>query len=66
MNIFPFMSDRFGRKISMLCYWLVIAAGVAAESGARNWKIWVGAYVLPKRDVADVFRPLPRYFRALG
>jgi len=24
----------------MIGYWVIIAAGVAAESGARNWKIW--------------------------
>lgn len=45
MNTFPFVSDRFGRRTSMLVYWLVIAAGVAAESGARDWKIWVSPLV---------------------
>lgn len=66
MIIFPFVSDRFGRRTSMLCYWLIIAAGVAAESGARNWKIWVGAYLSPIHAAADRFRPLPRCFQALG
>jgi hypothetical protein len=33
----------------MITYWVVIAAGVAAESGARNWKIWVSDFDVPLR-----------------
>jgi hypothetical protein len=41
MNIFPFVADRIGRKWSMTSYWVIIAAGVAVESAANNWKVWV-------------------------
>lgn len=26
----------------MISYWIIIAAGVAAECGAREWRAWVG------------------------
>ncbi|WWC63091.1 uncharacterized protein I303_105690 [Kwoniella dejecticola CBS 10117] len=41
MNFFPIISNRFGRKWCMIGYWLVIAAGCACETGARNWKVWL-------------------------
>lgn len=43
MNIFPFISDKIGRKYCMLSYWLIIAIGTAMETAATNWKIWVSS-----------------------
>jgi len=41
MNVFPFISDRIGRKWCMVTYWFVIAIGVACETAAHEWKVWV-------------------------
>jgi hypothetical protein len=37
----PELMVRIGRKWSMTSYWVIIAAGVAVESAANNWKVWV-------------------------
>ncbi|OCF30852.1 hypothetical protein I316_07485 [Kwoniella heveanensis BCC8398] len=43
MTLFPFIADKFGRKWCMISYWIIIAAGVAAECGAREWRAWLAA-----------------------
>lgn len=61
MTSLPFLSSRFGRKIAMYTYWLVLATSVLAESLARRWEIWLVAKLLCGIGIGCVQSTLPTY-----
>jgi MFS family permease len=67
MNLFPLISDRFGRRWCMISYWIVIAAGCACESGARDWRVWVSRVLFTVANGSiNVLQLLAKMFVGLG
>ncbi|KAJ5389244.1 putative maltose permease (MalP) [Penicillium cataractarum] len=61
MVTIPFISRRFGRKIAMYTYWLILTASVLAESLARSWPVWLIAKLLAGIGVGCLQSTLPVY-----
>ncbi|KAF2008744.1 general substrate transporter [Aaosphaeria arxii CBS 175.79] len=61
MTTLPFISSRWGRKISMYTYWFILAMSVLAESLARRWEIWLLAKLLAGIGVGCLQSTLPTY-----
>lgn len=61
MTTLPFVSGRYGRKISMYTYWLIITASVIAESLARSWPHWLVAKLLAGIGVGCLQFTIPSY-----
>lgn len=56
-----FVSSRFGRKVAMYTYWLVLATSIIAESLARSWPVWLVAKLLAGIGVGCMQSTLPTY-----
>ncbi|CEN61033.1 hypothetical protein ASPCAL07702 [Aspergillus calidoustus] len=61
MVTIPFVSSRFGRKIAMYTYWVVLMTSVLAESLARSWEVWLVAKLLAGIGVGCLQSTLPVY-----
>jgi MFS family permease len=61
MVTIPFISSRFGRKITMFTYWLIPTSSVLAESLARSWPVWLIAKLLAGIGVGCLQSTLPVY-----
>lgn len=49
-----FICARFGRKIGMYCFWLIIMSSVLAETLSRNWIHWLIAKSLAGMGVGGL------------
>ncbi|CAH0024995.1 unnamed protein product [Clonostachys rhizophaga] len=56
-----FISNRFGRKMSMYWLWIVLVASVLAESLARTWQVWLVAKLLAGIGVGSLQATIPPY-----
>lgn len=56
-----FVSSRFGRKVAMYTYWLILAFSVLAESLARRWEVWLVGKLLAGIGVGCLQTTLPTY-----
>ena len=56
-----FVSSRFGRKVAMYTYWLILATSIIAESLARSWQVWLVAKLLAGIGVGCMQSTLPTY-----
>ncbi|KAL1864281.1 hypothetical protein VTK73DRAFT_5991 [Phialemonium thermophilum] len=56
-----FVSSRFGRKIAMYTYWLILATSVLAESLGRSWQTWLVAKLLAGIGIGCMQSTLPTY-----
>ncbi|KAL6412409.1 hypothetical protein AUP68_03612 [Ilyonectria robusta] len=56
-----FVSDRYGRKVAMYWYWLILACSVLAESLARRWEVWLVAKLLAGIGVGCLQSTIPTY-----
>lgn len=56
-----FVSSRFGRKVAMYTYWLILAFSVLAESLARSWEVWLVGKLLAGIGVGCLQTTLPTY-----
>ncbi|WYZ43705.1 hypothetical protein EsH8_VII_000141 [Colletotrichum jinshuiense] len=61
MTAIPFISSRFGRKVAMYTFWLVLAISVMVESLARTWPIWLVGKLLAGVGVGCLQSTLPIY-----
>ncbi|XPS69547.1 hypothetical protein M3J09_001815 [Ascochyta lentis] len=61
MTSLPFLSSRYGRKVAMFTYWLILAISVAVESVARRWEVWLVAKLLAGIGVGCLQSTLPTY-----
>ncbi|KAL3485888.1 general substrate transporter [Aspergillus germanicus] len=61
MVTIPFVSSRFGRKIAMYTYWIILMTSVLAESLARSWEVWLVAKLLAGIGVGSLQSTLPVY-----
>ncbi|RHZ58053.1 hypothetical protein CDV55_105909 [Aspergillus turcosus] len=61
MTSLPFLSSRYGRKISMYTYWLVLVGSVIAECTTRSWQGWLVAKLLAGIGVGCVQSTVPAY-----
>ncbi|KAH8894278.1 general substrate transporter [Thozetella sp. PMI_491] len=61
MTHLTFISDRFGRKVAMYWYWLILASSVLAESLARRWEVWLIAKLLAGIGVGCLQSTIPTY-----
>ncbi|KAM0545770.1 hypothetical protein ACHAPJ_011194 [Fusarium lateritium] len=61
MLTIPFLSDRYGRKIAMWTYWVILAGSVLCETFARTWHIWLVAKLLAGIGVGCLQSTLPVY-----
>lgn len=56
-----FISARFGRKIAMYTYWLLLALSVMTESLSRCWPHWLVGKLLAGVGVGALQATLPTY-----
>ncbi|KAH8652623.1 general substrate transporter [Tricladium varicosporioides] len=56
-----FVSSRYGRKVAMYTYWLLLVGSVIAESLARTWQVWLVAKLLAGMGVGGVQSTVPTY-----
>ncbi|KAM5343675.1 hypothetical protein ACJ41O_012212 [Fusarium nematophilum] len=61
MTSLSFISSRFGRKVAMYTYWLILALSVMTESVARTWPVWLVAKLLAGIGVGCLQSTLPIY-----
>mgnify|MGYP002350316735 CR=1 FL=1 len=61
MVTLPFITDRFGRKISMYWYWLLLAISVAIECVAKTWGVWAVSKVFGGIGVGCLQSTIPAY-----
>lgn len=61
MTSLPFLSSRYGRKVSMFTYWGILAVSVLLESLARRWEVWLVAKLLAGIGVGCLQSTLPTY-----
>ncbi|KAH1300421.1 hypothetical protein KXV68_004896 [Aspergillus fumigatus] len=57
----PFLSSRYGRKITMYTYWLILVGSVIAECTTRSWQGWLVAKLLAGIGVGCVQSTVPAY-----
>ena len=56
-----FVSSRFGRKVAMYTYWVILAASIIVECLARQWQVWLVAKLLAGIGVGCMQSTLPTY-----
>jgi MFS family permease len=56
-----FVSSRYGRKVAMYTYWVILAVSVLAESLARTWQVWLVGKLLAGIGVGCMQTTLPTY-----
>ncbi|KAM5341283.1 hypothetical protein ACJ41O_014314 [Fusarium nematophilum] len=61
MSTIPFLSDRFGRKIAMYYYWLILVISVIIECVAKDWKIWTVSKIFGGMGVGCMQSTIPTY-----
>ncbi|KAJ4243680.1 hypothetical protein NW757_011107 [Fusarium falciforme] len=61
MTTLPFLSDKYGRKIAMYWYWLLLAISVAIEGIAQDWKVWLVAKLFGGIGVGCLQSTIPTY-----
>lgn len=61
MTTLPFISNRFGRKVAMYTFWVILAISVAVESAARRWEVWLVGKFLAGVGVGCLQSTLPTY-----
>lgn len=61
MTSLPFLTIRYGRKISMYSYWLVLVGSVIAECISKSWGGWLVAKLLAGIGVGCVQSTVPAY-----
>ena len=61
MTTLPFLSSRYGRKIAMFSYWIVLVGSVLTECLARSWPGWLVAKVLAGIGVGCLQSTIPTY-----
>ncbi|KAJ5875474.1 uncharacterized protein N7473_012821 [Penicillium subrubescens] len=61
MTTLPFLSSRYGRKIAMYTYWVILVASVIAECLARSWPGWLVAKLLAGIGVGCLQSTVPTY-----
>ncbi|KAL4863011.1 hypothetical protein BDV12DRAFT_189969 [Aspergillus spectabilis] len=61
MTSLAFITDKFGRKISMYWYWFIICISVLLESVADKWQIWLAAKLLAGVGVGSMQSTIPAY-----
>ncbi|KAH1281409.1 hypothetical protein KXW28_005886 [Aspergillus fumigatus] len=61
MASLPFLSSRYGRKIAMYTYWLILVGNVIAECTTRSWQGWLVAKLLAGIGVGCVQSTVPAY-----
>ncbi|KAL2843339.1 general substrate transporter [Aspergillus pseudoustus] len=59
--LISFVSNRFGRKISMYSLWLILALSIIVEGISRNWRVWLAAKILGGLGVGCLQATLPLY-----
>ncbi|KAF5240366.1 hypothetical protein FANTH_9626 [Fusarium anthophilum] len=66
MVTLPFLSDRFGRKVAMYYYWLIISLAVVVEIVARQWQVWLVAKILAGIGVGCLQSTIPTYISEIA
>lgn len=66
MTSLAFISARFGRKIAMYAYWVVLALSVMTECLARTWPVWLIAKLLAGIGVGSLQSTLPTYISEIA
>lgn len=61
MTTLPFLSSRYGRKVAMFTYWIILAFSVLTESLARRWEVWLVGKLLAGIGVGCLQSTLPTY-----
>jgi MFS family permease len=61
MTSIPFLSSRYGRKVAMFSYWIVLVGSVLTESLARSWPSWLAAKLLAGIGVGCLQSTIPTY-----
>ncbi|KAH2224408.1 hypothetical protein KXV37_008005 [Aspergillus fumigatus] len=61
MASLPFLSSRYGRKIAVYTYWLILVGSVIAECTTRSWQGWLVAKLLAGIGVGCVQSTVPAY-----
>ncbi|RDW74636.1 putative MFS alpha-glucoside transporter [Aspergillus mulundensis] len=61
MTSLPFLSSRYGRKVGMYSYWLVLVGSVIAESVTTVWQGWLVGKLLAGIGVGCVQSNVPTY-----
>jgi MFS family permease len=56
-----FITDRFGRKIAMYWYWIILVISVLLESLARRWEVWLVAKLFAGIGVGSLQSTIPAY-----
>ncbi|KAH6711365.1 putative transporter [Leptodontidium sp. 2 PMI_412] len=56
-----FWTVRFGRKIAMYTYWLILVASIIAETRARSWEGWLIGKLLAGIGVGCLQSTIPAY-----
>ncbi|KAM5346315.1 hypothetical protein ACJ41O_009320 [Fusarium nematophilum] len=61
MLCLPFLTNQFGRKVSMYFYWLLIALGTLVECVAPDYKVWYLSKILGGIGVGCMQTTIPGY-----
>lgn len=61
MTSLSFVSSRYGRKMAMYSYWVVLVCSIIAESLAKSWPVWLVAKLLAGIGVGGVQSTIPTY-----
>ena len=57
----PFLSSRYGRKVAMYTYWVILVGSVLTESLVREWQAWLVAKLLAGIGVGCLQSTVPTY-----
>ncbi|KAK1149692.1 hypothetical protein N8T08_005245 [Aspergillus melleus] len=66
MTSLAFISSRFGRKVAMYLYWLILVGSVIAECLAKSWPAWLIAKLLAGMGVGGVQSTVPTYISEIA
>ncbi|KAJ5635166.1 uncharacterized protein N7484_008479 [Penicillium longicatenatum] len=61
MITLPFLSSRYGRKVAMFTYWVILVGSVLTECLARSWQSWLVAKLLAGIGVGCLQSTVPTY-----
>ncbi|KAJ4319253.1 hypothetical protein N0V84_006444, partial [Fusarium piperis] len=61
MVTLPFITDRFGRTVSIYWYWLLLAISVVIECVAKTWGAWTVAKAFGGLGVYCLQSTIPAY-----
>lgn len=61
MTTLPFPSSRYGRKVAMFTYWVILVGSVLTECLARSWRAWLVAKLLAGIGVGCLQSTVPTY-----